>query len=69
MSDIDWRGIALAINQLAQIAEPSKMDLLEREEQIRASREKKDRAFDTAKFKFETMYQEHRDLEEQIANN
>ena len=68
MSDIDWRGIALAINQLAQIAEPSKMDLLEREEQIRASREKKDRAFDTAKFKFETMYQEHRDLEEQIAN-
>jgi hypothetical protein len=66
MSDIDWRGIALAINQLSQIAEPSRMDLMKQEEVIRANREKKDRAFETAKFQFETMFEQNKDLEKEL---
>jgi hypothetical protein len=68
MSDIDWRGIALAINQLSQIAEPSRMDLMKQEEVIRANREKKDRAFETAKFQFETMFEQNKDLEKRIGD-
>ena len=32
----DWKGIAMVVNQLSQLAEPSKLDLLEREYEMKS---------------------------------
>ena len=39
----DWKGIAMVVNQLAQLAEPSKLDLLEREYEMKATENEADR--------------------------
>ena len=39
----DWKGIAMVVNQLAQLAEPGKLDLLEREYEMKAVENEADR--------------------------
>ena len=39
----DWKGIAMVVNQLSQLAEPSKLDLLEREYEMKSVENEADR--------------------------
>tara|TARA_Y100000593_G_C4323760_1_gene345510 strand:+ start:20958 stop:22541 length:1584 start_codon:yes stop_codon:yes gene_type:complete len=51
----DWRGIAMALQQLKQIAEPSRLELMEQEYLFRSMEKKKDREFENAEILFKQL--------------
>ena len=48
MSGTDWRGIAMAFAQLRDLAEPGKIELMEKEYELRAAEQEKAQAFRAA---------------------
>ena len=65
----DWKGIAMVIQQLGKMAEPSQLDLLEREYELQSVEKEADRQheflksrFDHKSEQYETAVKEYKDL-------
>tara|TARA_Y100001973_G_scaffold28904_1_gene43537 strand:+ start:15214 stop:16566 length:1353 start_codon:yes stop_codon:yes gene_type:complete len=59
MSYVDWKGVSMAIAQLKELTEPNRMELMEREYELRAIENEKDRAFEQAKYRFDYWQDTH----------
>ena len=68
----DWRGIAMAFAQLKELAEPNKIELMEKEYELRAIEQEKQRAFRAAETEFgilkESYDQVSRDIDYRTEN-
>ena len=63
---VDWRGIAMAIGQRKQLSQPNKVELMEKEYQLRAVEKEKDRAFNRASKQFDFYQEQHRSTQNEI---
>ena len=63
---VDWRGLSMAVAQLKEMTEPSKMELMEREYELRAIESQKERAFEESKYLFESNKTDYEENEAEI---
>tara|TARA_R100001082_G_scaffold22667_1_gene10967 strand:+ start:12397 stop:14298 length:1902 start_codon:yes stop_codon:yes gene_type:complete len=58
---VDWRGMALAFAQLKEMTEPSDVDTMVKEYELRAIEQDKNLAFKTAEMNFNSLKEEYQD--------
>ena len=63
---VDWRGLSMAMAQLKELTEPSKMELMEREYELRAIEGQKERAFEESKYVYESNKTDYEENEAEI---
>tara|TARA_R110002012_G_scaffold7562_5_gene35267 strand:- start:3464 stop:4969 length:1506 start_codon:yes stop_codon:yes gene_type:complete len=63
---VDWRGLSMAVAQLKELSEPGKMELMEREYELRAVENERNRAFEESKFVYEAQKNTYEENERKI---